>query len=410
MRTNPNNPSPTCQTRHAIILAAGESKRTRPLTLHRPKPLIPLLGQPLLAYILDELVGLADHVTLVVGYRADDIRSYFGSTYRGINLHYVIQHAINGTAGALLTVAESAHASTDTFDPTAGPFFLLYGDNLISQRDLLSICQQQYCLAALPVEDPRAFGILDLDGDQVTRIIEKSPDAPPGSLANPGLYHFDEHVYPALRTIEPSPRGEYELTDLIALLARTQRVGYRRCQGHWIPVGTPWDVLLATAFLLEQNASLRRDIHSSVSLNGCDVEGWVHIGAHAQIGPGCRIVGPAVIGEGAIVGAGSAIECSVLERGAVVGAGSLINHSVLGIHSHVGEGSTLRYSLLDENAGVGASAHLEATRSDEHAIVADTAGLLARADLAWRGSVLGPDVTLPAGTILKAGTVIFPDA
>lgn len=409
MRSSSHNPESTCQTRHAIILAAGESKRTRPLTLRRPKPLIPLLGQPLLAYILDELVGLIDHVTLVVGYRADDIRAHFGPTYRGMQLHYVVQNAINGTAGALLAVADYAATTTEARELTSGPFFLLYGDNLMNQRDLLGICQQHYCLAALPVDDPSAFGILELDGEQVTRIIEKPPDAPPGALANPGLYHFDEQVYPALHTIQPSPRGEYELTDLIALLARAHRVGYHLCQGHWIPIGTPWDVMIATTFLLEQNAPLRREIHSAALLDGCEVDGWVRIG-DARIAPGCRIVGPTVIGDGVMIGAGCAIACSVLEEGAVVGAGSIINHAVLGATSRVGEGSILRYSMLDEGASVGAGTRMDAAHNDERTVVANTAGLLARADLAWCGSVLGPGVALPAGTVVEPGTIIFPDA
>ncbi|MCU0490209.1 MAG: sugar phosphate nucleotidyltransferase, partial [Chloroflexaceae bacterium] len=201
-----------CTTRHAVILAAGESKRTRPLTNDRPKPLIPLLGKPLLAHILDELVGLVETVTLVVGYRAADISAHFGSAYRGMALRYAHQHQTNGTASALLAV-ETA------FGPLDEAFFLLYGDNLISREDLEPLCQQPYSLAGLRVDDARSFGVLELADDHVVRILEKPANPPPHALANPGIYHFGPAAFPALHEIRPSPRGEYEFTDLIELLA-----------------------------------------------------------------------------------------------------------------------------------------------------------------------------------------------
>lgn len=194
-----------CPTRHAVILAAGESTRTRPLTLHRPKPLIPLLGKPLLAHILDELVGIVQHVTLVVGYRADDIRRSFGTSYQGMQLSFVVQEQVNGTAGALLSVAQQAEGGGAP--PLDAPFFLLYGDNLISQVDVRGVCRDRYCLAGLQVADPRLFGVLEIHEGQVVRILEKTPYPPPGAPANPGIYHLDGQAVPLLAQIQPSPRA-----------------------------------------------------------------------------------------------------------------------------------------------------------------------------------------------------------
>ncbi|MEI7772192.1 MAG: sugar phosphate nucleotidyltransferase, partial [Chloroflexales bacterium] len=213
--------SATCATRHAVILAAGESKRTRPLTSHRPKPLIPLLGRPLLAHILDEMVGMIDRATLVVGYRAQDIVDAFGEMYRGIALRYVTQEQMNGTAGALLAVGQIDE-----------PFFLLYGDNLVARADILGVCAERHSLAGMRVEDARSFGVLDIvDGGRVRGVIEKPADPPPGALANSGIYHLDAAAFPALARITPSPRGEYELTDLVGLLAADGPVGYHVCTG-----------------------------------------------------------------------------------------------------------------------------------------------------------------------------------
>lgn len=214
--------------RHAVLLAAGESTRTRPLTLQRPKPLIPLLDRPLLAHILDELVGIVERMTLVVGYRADQVAAAFGTEYRGMQLRYMRQTVVNGTAGALLAAA-----------PIDEPFFLLYGDNLVAREDILGVAQGRYGVAGLPVADARAFGVLQIEHGSVTGILEKPAEPPPHALANPGIYCFDAAVFPLLEQIAPSPRGELELTDLIGALAATSPVHPHVCTGYWVPVGNP---------------------------------------------------------------------------------------------------------------------------------------------------------------------------
>jgi bifunctional UDP-N-acetylglucosamine pyrophosphorylase/glucosamine-1-phosphate N-acetyltransferase len=372
--------------------------------LQRPKPLIPLLGQPLLAHIFDQLVGLVEHVTLVVGYRAADISAHFGAEYRGMRLRYVLQTERNGTAGALLALADAAAASDE-------PFFLLYGDNLISHTDLLRVCQQRYCLAALPVDDPRSFGVLDIEGDHVRRIIEKPPDAPPGSLANPGIYHFDGAVFPLVRQITPSPRGEYELTDLIELLAQQQHVGYSTCAGYWIPIGTPWETLAASLFLLHQRASLHPYIDPNAELDAsCALVGAAHVGNGARLGPGCTLHGPVLIGENVVIEAGCTIERAVIEAGAVIEHGSTISSSMIGAGCKIGPDCTVQYSLLDSEASLGAGTSLLSRAFSEVQPSAATVGLLDVATMQQRGVVLGQGVHVPSGTLAEAGSVLFPDA
>ncbi|MBX0330403.1 NTP transferase domain-containing protein, partial [Oscillochloris sp. ZM17-4] len=293
--------SAACATRHAVILAAGESKRTRPLTSHRPKPLIPLLGRPLLAHILDELVGLIERATLVVGYRADEIEAAFGDSYRGVALRYVRQERVDGTAGALRAVGQIDE-----------PFFLLYGDNLIAHADVVGVCQSLPSLAGMRVEDARPFGVLQIADGHVLGVLEKPADPPPAALANPGIYHLDAAAFPALAKIAPSPRGEYELTDLVGLLAAERRVGYHVCEGFWVPVGTPWEALSAAQFLVSR------------------------AGLGAQIIPGAR------------VGAGCVVERSVLEAGAVLGDGAVVRDSVVGAGARVGAGALVESSWLDD--------------------------------------------------------------
>ena len=352
---------PGCSTRHAVILAAGESKRTRPLTSHRPKPLIPLLDRPLLAHILDALVGLVERATLVVGYRAEMVEAAFGAAYRGIELRYVRQSLANGTAGALLAAG-----------PHDEPFFLLYGDNLVAREDVLGVCRGRYGVAGLPVPDARSFGVLEVEGGLVRRIVEKPADPPPGALANPGIYHLDGAIFPLLARIAPSPRGELELTDLVGALAATGPVLPHVCAGHWVPVGTPWEALSAAQFLAATRPG-----------------GPVYVHPEAQVHPGARLIGPAAIGPGCSVGAGALVEASVLGPGCSVGAGALV-----------------RASWLDDHATVGDGATLEARPFEELQPTAEVRGALSREQLVTRGAIVSRGAAVPAGATVAPGTVV----
>jgi NDP-sugar pyrophosphorylase family protein len=350
---------PVRPVRHAVILAAGESKRTRPLTSQRPKPLIPLAGRPLLAHILDELVGLVERATLVVGYRAEQIEAAFGASYRGVELRYRRQEEVNGTAGALLAAA-----------PIDEPFLLLYGDNLVAREDLLGVCRSRYGVAGLRVGDARSFGVLEVEGGQVRGILEKPPSPPPGALANPGIYRFDAEVFPLLAQIAPSPRGELELTDLIGALAARHAVLPHVCTGYWVPVGTPWEALSAAQFML------RRRPEGAV---------WVH--PDASVHPAARLEGPLAVDAGCAVEAGAVVRASVLAPGARVGAGALVESSWLEAGARVAPGATVAARPFDE---------LQPT--------AETRGALSREELVTRGAVLGPGVE--AGGVVEAGSVL----
>ncbi|WP_298818900.1 sugar phosphate nucleotidyltransferase [Chloroflexus sp.] len=380
--------------RHAVILVAGASTRTRPLTEHRPKPLIPLLGQPLLAHILDELVGLIDRVTLVVGYRADQIIAQFGAEYRGMALRYVHQTVINGTAGALLAAA-----------PIDEPFLLLYGDNLIDRADVIGVCQHRYAVAGLRVADPRSFGVLDVRDGLVYRIIEKPAHPPADALANPGIYHFDEEVFPLARQIIPSPRGELELTDLIALLSALHPIACHICAGHWIPVGTPWEALLAARFLLARMA--QSQIASTARIDDqVELEGTVVIGEGAQIGAQARIVGPTVIGPRAIVGPGALVVASVLEAGATIGPGAMVGGSVIGAEAMVGADAMVSHSWIDDEAQIGHHAALNAAELPDAQPVAVVNGVLSLAEMRTRGAVIAARSFVAPQSVVAPGSVV----
>jgi bifunctional UDP-N-acetylglucosamine pyrophosphorylase/glucosamine-1-phosphate N-acetyltransferase len=256
------------------------------------------------------------------------------------------------------------------------PFFLLYGDNLVAQADILGVCAERHSLAGMHVEDARSFGVLDiLEGGRVRGVIEKPADPPPGALANPGIYHLDAAAFPALAQITPSPRGEYELTDLVGLLAADGPVGYHICTGFWMPVGTPWEALGAAQFLLARRSIMR--------------------GESSLISPGC------------VIGKGCVIEGSALEPGAVVGDGAVVRNSVVGAGARVGAGCLVESSWLDDGATVGAGVSLRARIFDELRPTANSAGLLSRKMLCTRGAVLGRGAAVEAGTTVEPGSVML---
>jgi bifunctional UDP-N-acetylglucosamine pyrophosphorylase/glucosamine-1-phosphate N-acetyltransferase len=263
----------------------------------------------------------------------------------------------------------------------------------------------------LRVANPTAFGVLDIVDSHVRRIIEKPASASPDALANPGIYHFDAVSLAQLQQITPSPRGELELTDLIELLARDYRVGYSISKGHWIPVGTPWDVLLANQFVLQQRSGWLSAMHPEAHVpDDCQINGYVTIGPGAHIGRGCAIVGPAALGAGCTLGSECIIERAVIGAGCTIGRNTTIERSALGVGCSVGTNSILQNSLLDDGAVVGTHVQLLDALFTDAAPAADTRGLLDAESLRQRGTVLGGGVVLPAYAQPRPGSIYFPDA
>lgn len=198
----------------AVVPAAGEGTRMRPLTEDRPKGLVEVAGKPLLTHGFEALAPLdPEEFVVIVGYRGQDIRKYYGEAFEGIPLNYVTQHERRGLAHALLRA--SPHLAED--------FVVLNGDNVV-RANLGDVLEQHRrtdaAVTALVEEQPREPGkgaVFERDGDSITGIVEK-PDDPPSTLVPRGFYAFSPLIVPACRLVTPGETGEYELTDAIALL------------------------------------------------------------------------------------------------------------------------------------------------------------------------------------------------
>jgi NDP-sugar pyrophosphorylase family protein len=227
----------------AVVLAAGVGKRLRPLTLTVPKPMVPVGGHPVLEYILAGLRGAGVREFLIVtGYLAEQVETHFGDGGRwGLRCEYRRQEAPTGSADAAL-LAESFIGGE--------PFFMSWGDILTSPDNYLAVARRHAAGGADAVlglnwmDDVSAGGAVYRDGERVTDLIEKPP---PGTAAtnwnNAGVMILPPAIFPLLREMEPSPRGERELPRAIpTMIRRGMSVIGVEFGGLWSDVGTPEQV------------------------------------------------------------------------------------------------------------------------------------------------------------------------
>lgn len=213
----------------AVILAAGEGKRMQPLTLTRPKPLVEVLGKPILAHILEALPKEIDEVVLVVGYKREMIEGYFREKYAGRKLSYVVQERVEGTLKALSLARP--HLS--------GRFLLMNADDIHGTEALEEALRYPLSLIVAPHKEPKLFGVVKVGEDgNLEEIIEK-PEVPPTNLVSTGAMVLDERIFGY--DVSASPSGEYYLPDALQELAKDAPVAVV-VQDLWLPLGRPEDI------------------------------------------------------------------------------------------------------------------------------------------------------------------------
>jgi NDP-sugar pyrophosphorylase family protein len=229
--------APTSVTK-AVILAAGRGTRMRELTDDLPKPMIPVHGRPILLHILEGLkaAGVTQFL-LVVGYREDVVRAFFGDgTSFGVQVHYVTQVVQDGT-GRVVELARNFTGSD--------PFVLSYGDILVdpaNYRRLVQLGTEEAVLSVKLNEDVSKGGAVFVNERfELTDLREKPrPGEPTSPWYNAGVYTFRPSIFEHTARLEKSPRGEYELTDAIRTLAQSGNVVQAfELQGDWADVRDP---------------------------------------------------------------------------------------------------------------------------------------------------------------------------
>jgi bifunctional UDP-N-acetylglucosamine pyrophosphorylase/glucosamine-1-phosphate N-acetyltransferase len=336
----------------AVVLAAGEGQRLRPLTLTRPKHLIPVGGKPFLEHLLAALreAGVSE-ILLVVNYKAEKIKEHLGDgTKFGVKINYALQKELRGTADAIST-AES-YVRND--------FLVVNGDILLTSnviKSALDIHKENKAaatLAAVLVEQPEHYGVFKLKGNRVAELVEKpSPEAAAGNPINAGVYVFSKGIFDVIRRTGVSPRGEQEITDSIRLLIEEGEtvVAAKIPSGEWLDIGKPWDLLDANMRVLRQ---MKSETLGSIEEN-THLEGQVFIGEGARIRSGSYIEGPAFIGEGSDIGPNCFIRpYTSIGKKARIGNACEVKNSIIMDGAHIAHLSYLGDSIIGEGCNLGA--------------------------------------------------------
>jgi glucose-1-phosphate thymidylyltransferase len=224
----------------AVVLAAGEGTRLRPLTEDKPKAMVEVDGKPLVSHCFDRLAELgAEEFVVVVGYMKEHIIEYFGDSYEGVPITYAHQREQLGLAHALLTVED--HIDDD--------FMLMLGDNVF-EANLQDVVRRQtedradaaFLVEEVPWEEAGRYGVCDTNKyGEIVEVIEK-PDDPPTNLVMTGFYTFTPAIFHACHLVQPSNRGEYEISEAIDLLIQSGRtIDAIGLDGWRIDVGYPDD-------------------------------------------------------------------------------------------------------------------------------------------------------------------------
>ena len=346
----------------AIILTAGEGTRMRPLTVTKPKTMLQVGGKPILQYNVESLrdAGIKD-ITMVVGYREEIIKDHFGNgTDFGANINYVTQKERLGTA----------HAIGSSMGTVEGNFIILNGDIIVDPiliKDIIDKYRSGNARSALvltEVDDPSSFGVVELDGDRITNIIEKpEPGEAPSNLINAGIYIFDDQIFEAIKKTEKSQRGEYEITDsLLIQIKSNEKVLGLRSKNNWIDIGRPWELLDVNEHFLKD---LKTDIQGELE-EGVTIHGPVVIGKGTIIRSGTYIMGPVYIGENCDIGPNTLLR-KYTSLGNNVNAGNAveIKNSIVMDHTNINHLTYVGDSIIGSKCNIAAGTNIANLRFDD---------------------------------------------
>jgi len=303
-----------------LILSGGAGTRLRPITHTSAKQLVPVANKPVLFYGIEALVdaGVKEIGIIIAPETGEEIREAVGDGSEfGAQITYIVQDKPAGLAHAVLTAEEFIGGS---------PFVMYLGDNLLRDglRGLVSTFHDEEPDALIlltPVEDPSSYGVAELDGERIVRLIEKPKD-PPSNLALVGVYLFGPPIFDAARALEPSWRGELEITEAIqGLIDDGHRVQSEVVRGWWKDTGQLADMLEANRLVLEE---------LETRLEGeCDEES--------------RVEGRVVLEPGA------SLTRSVVRGPAVIGAGACIEDAYIGPYTSIGDDVHVRRSEVEHS-------------------------------------------------------------
>ncbi|MEM0349161.1 MAG: sugar phosphate nucleotidyltransferase [Candidatus Caldarchaeum sp.] len=319
-----------------MVFAAGYGKRLRPLTVNRPKHVLPVAGKPLIRWVVEALAAAGiDDVGVLVGYHGQDTVQILKSLQKP-RLTFTMQKNLLGTGQALKECRE--------FLAGEDAFLVVYGDVTVNDdviRRLLGFWREggfDSVLAAVETDESKRFGSIRLEGERLAKIEEKTGA---GNIVNAGVYIFSKNIFKALEQVGFSERGEIELTDAVnQMVKQGHLVGVKVFErSWWFDVGMPAD------YLRVNHVYLRNLLGESIQLQGgavledaVELRGPVMVEEECVIESGSVLEGPCYICRGSVIGRGSRVMSSVVLEKCFLGPGSSLVNTVLGEESVFSEG------------------------------------------------------------------------
>jgi UDP-N-acetylglucosamine diphosphorylase/glucosamine-1-phosphate N-acetyltransferase len=386
----------------AVILAAGEGRRCRPLTQTRSKVMLPVGNRPFMEHVIRALAANeVKDLIVVVGYQKERVMDHFedGIDF-GVRITYIEQSELLGTAHALRKAEPYLNEE----------FLVVNGDNLVDARaikELVSAKGDNVILAALR-QHTGDYGVLKVEEQRVTAIIEK-PGRPCAGILNTGAYKFSPAIFEELSRTPISLRGSYELTQTISqMINEGNEIICQTSKGIWSDAIFAWDLLNANSLALgmndskvlgevEDGAKIRGPVRigeGSIVRSGSYLVGPVSIGKDCDIGPNATILPSTSVGDSARVASHSEIRNSIIMSGVRIGSGTIVSDSV------VGESCTLGDQLVIESGASAVEVEEAFYRADFGAILADDVVAGSRV-LVCPGTIAGTGVRIGSGTTIR---------
>jgi len=387
----------------AVVLAAGKGERLRPLTENRPKHLLPIGGKPLLEWILEGLVEAGvDEALLVTHYMEEQIKDHFGDGERlGVKLRYVRQEEMRGTADAFRVAEDFADGEE---------FIGVYGDLFLPPDGFKALTQAhrkgETTMCVVPVDDPSQMGVVALEGDSVTEIVEKpAPGEEPSDLANAGMYIFTPEIFGLIDETGLSSRKEYEITDSLKSLIESGSTlrAVTLPKGSWLDVGLPWNLLEANERAM---SSIESIIEGDVE-DGVRIHGPVKIAKGARVRSGVYIEGPVSIGPGSDIGPNCYLRPSTsIGANVRVGNACEVKNSIIMDGTHVPHLSYVGDSIIGERCNLGAGTITANIRFDKENLKVEIKGKKIDTGKRKLGVIMGDDVQTGINVSLMPGVKV----
>lgn len=376
----------------AVILAAGEGLRCRPLTLTRSKVMIPVANKPLIEHIINAVAknGIKE-IILVVGYKKERIMDHFGDGNEfGVKIDYVFQDAQLGTADAVNKVKKHID----------GDFIVLNGDNLIDAgtiSDLLAGKDGEATLLSIEREETSGYGIVIPENQRVKKIMEK-PKEVITHLINAGIYVFSPDIFDEIDQTPLSETGEYAITDTIQqMIEKGKCVSFVESKSMWLDSIHSWNFLTANSILLEKST---QHIKGTIE-QGVSIKGKVTVGEGSVIRAGCYIIGPVIIGKNCDIGPNTVIlPSTAIGDNITINSSVEIHNSIIMNDVQVGCNSYISNSIIGANNNIGPQFSTE----EGHDLMIELKRILHHADII--GTVIGDDNFIANRVLIKAGKMI----